>query len=125
MSGRSPIRALLLIALVLPLSGCLFHSRRVERKLGTTPLKSATQQELIDSINREAGKLHTMQATVDIDTSVGGEKQGKITDYKEIRGYILMRAPDMLRMIGLFPVVRNRAFDMVSDGKNFKVSLPT
>ena len=31
----------------------------------------------------------------------------------------------MLRLIGLMPIVRNRAFDMVSDGKAFKVSLPT
>lgn len=124
MSGRSPIRALLFLALVLPLSGCLFHSRRVERKLGTTPLKSATQQELIDSINSEAGQLHTLQATVDIDTSVGGEKQGKITDYKEIRGYILLRKPAMLRMIGLMPIVRNKAFDMVSDGDTFKIWIP-
>lgn len=124
MHRRSPIRALLLFGLVLPLAGCLFHSRRVERQLGTTPLKTATQQELIDSINTEAAKLRTMQATVDIDTSVGGEKQGKITDYKEIRGYILLRKPAMLRMIGLMPIVRNKAFDMVSDGNTFKIWIP-
>ncbi len=35
-----------------------------------------------------------------------------------------MRKPDMLRMIGLFPVVRNKAFDMVSDGDRFKLSIP-
>jgi hypothetical protein len=30
----------------------------------------------------------------------------------------------MLRMIGLTPVVRTTAFDMVSDGQNFKLSIP-
>ena len=30
----------------------------------------------------------------------------------------------MLRMIGLVPVVRNRAFDMVSDGEQFKLWIP-
>src|SRR5580704_773067 len=30
----------------------------------------------------------------------------------------------MLRMIGLFPIVRNKAFDMVSDGNQFKLSIP-
>ncbi len=30
----------------------------------------------------------------------------------------------MLRMIGLFPIVRNKAFDMVSDGDRFKLSIP-
>src|SRR4029077_10537283 len=37
----------------------------------------------------------------------------------------LARKPAMLRMIGLFPVVRNRAFDMVSDGQEFKLWIPT
>ncbi len=65
-----------------------------------------------------------MQATVDIDTSVGGAKKGKVTDYQQIRGYVLARKPAMLRMIGLMPIVRNRAFDMVSDGQNFELSIP-
>jgi sulfur carrier protein ThiS len=30
----------------------------------------------------------------------------------------------MLRMIGLLPVVRNQAFDMVSDGRDFKLWIP-
>jgi len=35
-----------------------------------------------------------------------------------------VRKPEMLRMIGLVPVVRNRLFDMVSNGKKFEVSIP-
>ena len=92
---------------ILPLTGCLFRSRRVERQVSTAPLKSATQAELIDYLNSEAAKIKTLQATVDIDTSVGGVKKGKVTDYQQIRGYILARKPAMLRMIGLMPIVRN------------------
>jgi len=62
---------------------------------------------------------------VDIDTSVGGAKKGKVTEYEQIRGFVLARKPEMLRMIGLFPIVRNRAFDMVSDGHDFKLWIPT
>ena len=116
-----PIRLLLAFFLVLQLSGCLFHSRRVERLVSAAPLKTATQEELIDYVNREAAKIRTMQATVDIDTTVGGAKKGKVTDYQEIRGFVLARKPSMLRMIGLLPVVRNQAFDMVSDGQDFKL----
>jgi hypothetical protein len=87
-------------------------------------LKSATKAELISYINLQALKIQTMQATVDIDTAVGGTRKGKITEYKEIRGYVLARKPAMLRMIGLLPILRNTAFDMVSDGKEFKVSIP-
>ncbi len=54
----------------------------------------------------------------------GGEKRGKVTEFKEIRGYILVRKPNMLRMIGLYPIVRNKAFDMVSDGHEFKLLVP-
>ncbi len=120
----SRYRLLLVVAVILPLTGCLFRSRRVERQLSTAPLKSATQAELIDYVNAQAAKIKTLQATVDIDTSVGGIKKGKVTDYQQIRGYILARRPAMLRMIGLMPIVRNRAFDMVSDGRDFKLWIP-
>jgi outer membrane lipoprotein-sorting protein len=116
-------RIALLFLAVVPLSGCLFRSRKVERPVAVQ-VKTATAQELIDYVNTQASKIQTMQATVDIDTSVGGEKKGKVTDYQQIRGYVLARKPAMLRMIGLMPIVRNRAFDMVSDGRNFKLWIP-
>ena len=115
---------LLLLLAVLPLTGCLFRSRKVERQLSTAPLKTTTQQELVDSINTQAARIRSFQATVDIDTSVGGVNNGQVTDYKEIRGYVLARKPAMLRLIGLMPIVRNRAFDMVSDGKEFRLWIP-
>jgi len=107
-----------------PLSGCLFRTRKVDRRLSTAPLKSATQAQLIDYVNTQAAKLQSMQATVDINTSVGEPKKGEVRDYQEIRGYVLARKPAMLRMKGLFPLVRNTAFDMVSDGREFKVWIP-
>src|SRR6266478_5949398 len=115
---------MVVVLAVLPLSGCLFRSRKVERQYSTAPLKTATQAQLIEYINTQASKIHALQATVDIDTSVGGAKKGTVTDYKQIRGYVLIRKPAMLRMIGLMPIVRNRAFDMVSDGRDFKLWIP-
>jgi outer membrane lipoprotein-sorting protein len=120
----SRYRALLVLLAFLPLTGCLFRSRRVERQLSTAPLKSATQAELIEYMSSQAARIKSLQATVDIDTSVGGVKKGKVTDYQQIRGYILLRKPAMLRMIGLLPIVRNKAFDMVSDGRDFKLWIP-
>jgi outer membrane lipoprotein-sorting protein len=117
-------RAAVVLFAVLPLTGCLFRSRKVEPPINSVQLKTATQQELIDYINTQASKIQTLQATVDIDTTVGGVKKGKVTDYQEIRGYVLARKPAMLRMIGLMPIVRNKAFDMVSDGQWFKLWIP-
>jgi len=118
-------RAVVALLAVLPLTGCLFRSRKVEQPVNPVQLKTATQQELVDYINTQAAKIQSMQATVDIDTTVGGVKKGKVTDYQEIRGYVLARKPAMLRMIGLMPIVRNKAFDMVSDGQRFKLWIPT
>jgi hypothetical protein len=120
-----PSRAVLaaVIGLLLSATGCLFHTRTVEVRVSSAKLQTATQQELIDRLNLVVAQVKTLNATVDIDTSVGGAKRGKVTDFKEIRGYILVRKPEMLRMIGLYPIVRNKAFDMVSDGKEFKLSV--
>jgi outer membrane lipoprotein-sorting protein len=120
----SRLRASLFLVAILPLTGCLFRTRTVERRMSTAPLKTATQAQLIGYINNQDEKVRSMNATVDIDTSVGGEKKGKTTDYTEIRGYILARKPAMLRMIGLLPIVRNKAFDMVSNGSDFKLWIP-
>ena len=96
------------------------HTRPVEEHYSKAPLKESTQQGLIDSINQQAEAIHSLKATVDIDSSVGGMKKGHVTDYKEIRGYVLARKPDALHMIGLMPIVRTTAFDMVSDGTGFQ-----
>ena len=123
----SRTRLLLLPALLpalLLLNGCLFRSHKVEQRISSVPLQTATQQQLVDIVNADAAKIRTMNAQVNITASVGGAKKGKITQYQEISGYILAEKPKMLRMIGLFPIVRNRAFDMVSDGNEFKLSIP-
>ncbi|MGC2109998.1 MAG: DUF4292 domain-containing protein [Candidatus Korobacteraceae bacterium] len=124
MSERRVLITLCLAAVVMGQTGCLFRTRTVEMRTSTAKLQTATKQELVDRINSDAAKIKTLNATVDIATSVGGEKKGKVTEYEEIRGYILVRKPDMLRMIGLFPIVRNKAFDMVSQGDEFKLSIP-
>jgi len=124
---RSHLRLLFLLLLsaaTFPLGGCLFRTRTVDRQFSDRPLKTATQQELIDYINTQAARIQSMQATVDIDASAVDLKSHTATDYKEIRGYVLVRKPAMLRMKGLLPLVRNTAFDMVSDGQEFKLWIP-
>lgn len=116
---------LFLLLVVLPTAGCMFRTRPVEEKYSTAPLKDATQRGLIDIINQQAQAVHSIKATVDIDTSVGGIKKGHVTDYKEIRGYVLARQPASLHMTGLMPIVRTTAFDMVSDGERFRLWIPS
>jgi outer membrane lipoprotein-sorting protein len=117
MSGSSRFKVFILMVATLPLSGCLFSSSRsVQTRISTNKLQTATLEQLVDKINSGAARLHTMNATVTIDASSGGEKKGKVTDYRQINGNVLVRKPEMLRMIGRVPVVGNHLFDMVSNG---------
>jgi hypothetical protein len=124
MRRRAPFFAVPLFLALLSTTGCMFRTRPVEDKYSKAPLKESSQQGLIDSVNQQAEAIHSLKATVDIDSSVGGMKKGHVTDYKEIRGYVLARTPDSLHMIGLMPIVRTTAFDMVSDGQEFKLWIP-
>ncbi|MGA7769698.1 MAG: DUF4292 domain-containing protein [Candidatus Sulfotelmatobacter sp.] len=125
MNRTSPWWFLVLLVGTLPLGGCLFRSRPVPVQMSTVPIQTATCEELIERINSEASEIRTLKAAVGIATSVGGSRRGKVTEYHEIRGYILASKPSLLRMTGLFPVLQNRVFDMVSSGHEFKLWIPS
>lgn len=125
MASLNRLRPVLLLLLILPTTACLFRSHKVPKVVQAQDVKTATPAELVARIDQDAEKIQSLNATVDIVASVGGSSKGKVTEYQEIRGYILARKPEMLRMIGLFPIVRNRAFDMASDGHTFRLWIPT
>lgn len=125
MQIRSAACSLGIAVLVLSISGCLVRTRTLDkRQVNTSNLLVADLAQLVERINSEARKVHSFSATVEIATSLGGAKKGKVTDIQQIKGYILEKDPDQLHVIGLLPIVRSRAFDMVSDGKTFKLSIP-
>src|SRR5262249_28222279 len=126
MHKYSRIKAFLLTLALLPLSGCLFRSSHpVQMRMSTAQLKDASLDQLVESINANAARLNSFNATVDIDTSHVEQKKGKAEEYPQFRGYVLVRKPDMMRMILKVPVVRNTAADMVSDSHNFRLSIPS
>jgi len=116
-----PILALIAVT---PLGGCLYRSHAVAHRSSMAPLQTATLNELIERINSGATKIQTLNATVNVSISEHGSKRGKITKYQEIYGYILVRKPAFLRVIGLFPLVQNRVFDIVSNDQQFKLWIP-
>lgn len=122
-------RNFILLFVLVPLTGCLIHTRDVVKSGSTAVLVDATKEQLIATINSMATRVQSYTATVDIDTTVTRAKKGKtnqfrVTDYPEISGYVLVRKPEMLRMKGLVPVVRSTLFDMVSNGRTFALSIP-
>jgi outer membrane lipoprotein-sorting protein len=126
---RVPAAILLLLLLCLiplGLSSCLARRRAFTRSGGkpTQPLLVADQSTLVDIIARQYQAIHDFNATVDMVPALGSAEKSKITEYKDVRAFILFRKPGDIRLIGLYPVVRNKAFDMVSDGTNFKLYVP-
>jgi Domain of unknown function (DUF4292) len=125
MRRSAPFWAIAVLIIIFPATGCVLRTRPVEDQYSKAALQDSTQQQLIAGINSQAGAIQSLKATVDIDTSAGGMKKGQTTDYKEIRGFVLARKPDSLHMTGLMPIVRTTAFDMVSDGQEFKLWIPS
>lgn len=123
---RALALTLLLCLSALDFSACLVRRRIITRKGSKTApvLLTTDKQTLIDRMAREFSRIHDFSATVDMTPALGSSEKNKITEYKDVRGYILFRKPADIRIVGLYPVVRNKAFDMVSDGAHFRLYLP-
>ena len=84
----------------------------------------ASRDTLLEIIARQYNAIHDFSATVDMTPALGSTEKNKLTEYKDVRGYIRFRKPGEIRIIGLYPVVRNKMFDMVSNGTEFKLYIP-
>ena len=114
------------LALPLLLSGCslLPSTRKLPLPKAPAVTQTVTPEQLVAQLNQRWNALHTLNATVDIQLSVLKAREGVANDYPTIRGHILMRKPNLLRVLGLVPLIGTQAFDMASDGKNFVLLVP-
>jgi outer membrane lipoprotein-sorting protein len=113
-------------ALLFPilLTGCSLFPTTRKLPVPKAPLitQTVTPEELVTRLNQRWQSIDTLTATVEIQATVIKSKEGLEKDYPTLRGHILMRKPLMLRVLGQLYGVR--AFDMVSDGKEFTLSIP-
>jgi outer membrane lipoprotein-sorting protein len=124
---RVPALVLLVGLTSVGLSSCLVKRRLITRtgaKTAAPTLLVADRAELIQKIAEQFQAIQNFSATVDMVPALGTAEKSRITEYKDVRGYILFREPADIRIIGLYPVVRNTAFDMVSNGSDFKLYVP-
>jgi outer membrane lipoprotein-sorting protein len=107
-------------------TGCLARRRVITRdgKSSVQQLLTATEAELENRIAEQFKAIEDFSATVDMVPALGTTEKSKITEYKDVRGYILFHKPNEIRIVGLYPVVRSKAVDMVSDGSTFKLYVP-
>jgi hypothetical protein len=113
------------LTLALPaMNGCLWHTRRVPQATMPANVQTVPPEQLVDQINKQYDAINSMNATVTFTATQGGTLKGSETTYTSFSGYILLRKPESLRVIGFLPVVHTRAFDMASDGKTFQLWIP-
>ncbi len=112
---------------LLSLTACLTRRRLITRQ-GAKPdrtLATASKEQLLKRVSDLYASTQSFNATVDLTPAVGSVYKGEITEYKDVRAYILFRAPDSIRIIGQYPVIRGTAFDMTSSGPLFRLYIPS
>src|SRR5215469_6651792 len=121
--------AVLVCLCFLLLTSCLARRRAITRRNTggkTAPtLLVADKAALIAAVAREYNAIRNFSATVDMTPARGSVEKNQITEYKDVTGYILFRKPDDMRLVGLYPVVHTTAFDMASNGTDFRLYLPS
>lgn len=123
---RVPAALLVACLVSLGLSSCFARRRLFSRNGGkvTQALLVTGRTTLVESIARQFEAIHDFNATVDMVPALGSAEKSRITEYKDVRAFVLFRKAADIRLIGLYPVVRNKAFDMVSNGEDFKLYVP-
>lgn len=120
------LSGLVLAAVLLAAPGCLVRKvTHVHAPDQDKPARNASLAELVSKINAWSEGIHTMTATVDFEPTAGSVYSGVIKEYHDVKGFVLLQKPSTIRLLGQAPVVRTNIFDMVSNGEEFRLYIPT
>ena len=120
---RAPAAALLFPVLLL--SGCVWTTRKLPVPRAPSIMQTVAPDQLVARLTQRWEALDSLNATVEVQASELKSKEGVARDYTSFRGHILMRKPELLRVLGQVPVLGSRMFDMASDGKSFTLYIPS
>jgi hypothetical protein len=79
----------------------------------------------MDRYNRQANSIRSVNLSVKMKLTGGSNYSGVIEQYHEVNGFVLATKPANIRVIGQAPVVGKNIFDMVSNGEEFHVFIPS
>jgi hypothetical protein len=123
---RRSFAALGLAALSLPMllsmTGCaswFVSKRKLPIPIAPPSVQTATADDLAARLNDQWAKFQSLTATVDIRASHLKAKEGEATDYPTFHANLLLRKPEMIRVLGHLPVLQTKMFDLASDGTRF------
>jgi outer membrane lipoprotein-sorting protein len=107
-------------------SGCsVSHTTVVKPSQVPAALQTATKAQLLDKYNRQADSIRSVNLSVKMKLIGGSNYSGVIEQYHEVSGFMLAAKPANIRVIGQAPVVGKNIFDMVSNGEEFHVFIPS
>lgn len=117
---------IIIVVLLLGQVGCISVSRRrvvpaAERPL---PAKTVSRADLLMGLEEKSKQIRTLQATVALDASGGALTTGVLTEYRQTKGFVVVDRPSHIRIKAQAPLALATVFDMVSDGKQYRVSIP-
>ena len=115
---------IVLILLLLFPASCISRKRVLPEEQRLLPAKSATRAELVQDLETRSNSIQTLQGTVSLDLSGGGAKSGVLTEYHQTTGYVVVDRPKQIRFKVVAPIVLSTIVDMVSDGGQYRVSIP-
>lgn len=117
---------LLLSALLGALAaGCAVSQRRTVSPAAVRPALEAAAEQLLAAYNDQARAVHSLNAAVEMSPVAGSAYSGVIEEYRDVGGFILAAQPEKIRIIGQAPVLAKNVFDMVSDGRVFRIFIPS
>ena len=115
---------IVLILLLLFPASCISRKRVLPEEQRLLPAKTATRGELVQDLEAKSNSIQTLQGTVSLDLSGGGAKSGVLTEYHQTTGYVVVDRPKQIRFKVVAPIVLSTIVDMVSDGGQYRVSIP-
>ncbi len=115
----------LLLATVPALTGCLSHVRVVPKTRIAPIVMQTSLDQLVKQMDARYAAIQTMNASIEISGITGGSLQGEVRESLSLGGYLFVRRPADLRIYLKVPVVSSLALDMTSDGKTFKLYIPS
>ena len=115
---------IVLILLLLFSASCISRKRVLPEEQRLLPAKPATRAELVQDLEAKSNSIQTLQGTVSLDLSGGGAKSGVLTEYHQTTGYVVVDRPKQIRFKVVAPIVLSTIVDMVSDGGQYRVSIP-
>jgi outer membrane lipoprotein-sorting protein len=115
---------LLLLSLLLVQASCIKKTTVVPQSQRLLPARTATRSELLQALQDKSKQVETLKATVGIEFSRGGAKTGVLDEYRETKGYVFVERPSHIRVQVQMPVVLTTVAVMVSDGQQYRLSIP-